>query len=212
MLAAVIPVAFVMVAGPQIVTAIFLATGKRWLRNSLLFLSGVAAATTVGTGVAYFGYAFLKQGVTTSKGESIKLIAAWACVALLLFLAFRVYRKRGEKELPRWMAGLQGAGAAFSFKIGFLLFLLMPSDVVTMVTVGAHLGRCESAYWQVLAFVAATVFLAGTPLILDLFLGKRAETVLPRLRDWMNANSWIVSELLIAIFLVMMAKGILQAT
>jgi hypothetical protein len=34
-------------------------------------------------------------------------------------------------------------------------------------------------------------------------LGKRAETVLPRIRQWMNTNSWIVSEAVILFFLVM---------
>jgi hypothetical protein len=31
-------------------------------------------------------------------------------------------------------------------------------------------------------------------------LGHHAEDILPRVRDWMNQNSWIVSEIVLVIF------------
>ena len=51
--------------------------------------------------------------------------------------------------------------------------------------------------------------LAGIPLLLLLLLGRRAQTLLPEIRDWMTANSWIVSEILIAFFLAMTVKNLL---
>jgi hypothetical protein len=53
-----------------------------------------------------------------------------------------------------------------------------------------------------LLFMALTVVLAGMPLLLLLALGHRADVVLPRLRDWMTTNSWIVNEIVIGLFLV----------
>jgi hypothetical protein len=44
--------AVVMSAGPQIVTATFLATSQGAKRNSLAFLGGVAVATTIGVTVS----------------------------------------------------------------------------------------------------------------------------------------------------------------
>jgi len=41
------------------------------------------------------------------------------------------------------------------------------------------------------------------PLFVLLVLGYRAETILPKVRAWMNANSWIVSEIVIAFFLIL---------
>ncbi len=87
----------------------------------------------------------------------------------------------------------------------------MPSDLVSMVTVGAHLGRSRSPYGHVAAFIAATVLLAAMPMILDALMGKRAEAALPRVRDWMNRNAWIVSEALIVFFLVMTTKGLIES-
>jgi small neutral amino acid transporter SnatA (MarC family) len=45
----VLPLAFVMIAGPQIITAVLLATGRDPRRNSLAFLTGAALAITAGT-------------------------------------------------------------------------------------------------------------------------------------------------------------------
>jgi hypothetical protein len=53
--------------------------------------------------------------------------------------------------------------------------------------------------------------LVGLPLLVLLALGKRAETTLPKLRDWMNANSWVVSEVVIVFFFVMEVKDALAA-
>ncbi len=78
-----------------------------------------------------------------------------------------------------------------------------------MGTVGAYLAHHDAAWWHTLVFVAATVLLAGIPLLLLLLLGRRARTLLPKIRNWMTANSWIVSEILIAFFLAMTVKNLL---
>jgi hypothetical protein len=39
------------------------------------------------------------------------------------------------------------------------------------------------------------------PLLILLVFGKRANEILPKVRDWMNANSWMVSEGVIALFI-----------
>jgi hypothetical protein len=51
--------------------------------------------------------------------------------------------------------------------------------------------------------IVTATFPAGLPFIVLLAMGKRAESALPRIRDWMNANSWIVSEAVLLFFLVM---------
>ena len=45
-LANIIPLAFVMIAGPQILSAIFLTTSENWQRNSAAFVGGVALSIT----------------------------------------------------------------------------------------------------------------------------------------------------------------------
>ena len=41
----------------------------------------------------------------------------------------------------------------------------------------------------------------GLPALLVLLLGKRAHVFLPKVRDWMNTNSWIVNEIVIVFFI-----------
>ena len=206
----VLPMAFVMVAGPQIVTAILLATSVRPRRDSALFLLGSAAATTIGLTAAY-GLTGLFRKAAWHSGRDLRLEHAIdvAIVVLLLFLGIKVLRDRARTEPPRWMARLETATPAFALRIGFLLFLLMPGNLVSMATVGASLARHDVAWWHCLIVAAFTVALAGIPLLVLLLLGERAKNLLPKARDWMTRNSWIVSEVVIAFFLLMTLQGLL---
>ena len=51
-LRAILPLAFVMIAGPQILTAIFLATSEKWQQNTAVFLTGAALSITLIASVA----------------------------------------------------------------------------------------------------------------------------------------------------------------
>jgi hypothetical protein len=194
----VLPMAVVMSAGPQIVTATFLATSQDSKRNSLAFLGGVAAATTIGVTVF-----FLLGSSIAGKQKEGKDWLDWVIIGLLVFLLIWVFVKRNETEPPKWMGRLQEANARFAVTIGFLLYLLMPTDLVAMATVGAYTARQGEPWWHTLGFVVLTVLIAGLPFIVLLAMGKRAESVLPRIREWMNANSWMVNEAVLLFFLAM---------
>ncbi|HEX2432664.1 MAG TPA: GAP family protein [Gaiellaceae bacterium] len=190
--------AVVMSAGPQIVTATFLATSQGSKRNSLAFLAGVAAATTIGVTVF-----FLLGSGTAGKQKDGKDWLDWVIIGLLVFLVIWVFVKRNETQPPKWMGRLQDANPRFAVTIGFLLYILMPTDLVAMATVGAYIARQGEPWWHTLGFVVLTVLIAGLPFIVLLAMGKRAESVLPRIREWMNANSWIVNEAVLLFFLAM---------
>jgi hypothetical protein len=195
----VLPLAFVMIAGPQIISAVFLATSADWARNSLAYISGAALSITLTVTLAYFATNGAKGNSSSSKGGEGQTLDA-ILLALLLLAAFHVYRGRKEAEPPKWMGRLQEAKPRFSFKLGFLLLGVFPTDIITSITVGAKLARDGDPWWHALGFVAVTLLLLAIPAILVVVLGKRAEVFLPKVRDWMNTNSWIVSELVILLF------------
>lgn len=194
--------AIVMSAGPQIVTAIFLATSRNAKRNSLAFLSGVAVATTIGVTVFYL----LGSQVGPSDDDE-KTWLDWVIIGLLVVLTLRVYLRRKTTEPPKWMGKLQDANPRFALTIGLLLYLLMPTDLISMATVGAFIASQGEPWWHTLGFVALTLLIAGLPLLMLLALGRRAETILPRLRRWMTDNSWVVNEAVILFFLAMALFG-----
>lgn len=194
----VLPMAVVMSAGPQIVTATFLATSHNPRRNSLAFLAAVGAATTIGVTIFFL----LGSGLGGEK-DGGKGWLDWLIVALLVILVIWVYLKRNETEPPKWMGRLERADARFSAKIGFLLYFLMPTDLISMASVGAYLARQGEPWWHCLGFVVLTVVVAGLPLITLLLMGPRAERTLPKIRQWMNDNSWIVNEAVLLFFLTM---------
>jgi cytochrome c biogenesis protein CcdA len=116
----VLPMAVVMSAGPQIVTAIFLATSREAKRNSLAFLLGIALATTIGVS----GFYLLGFGVGEQE-DSEKNWLDWTIIGLLVVLALLVYARRKETHPPKWMGKVETANARFALTIGFLLYLLM---------------------------------------------------------------------------------------
>jgi hypothetical protein len=200
----VLPLAVIMVAGPQIVSAILLATSARALRDSAAFIAGATLATTIGVTAAYL----LSSTAAASTRNTRSDVIDYGIIVLLLGLIVVVFRKRRDTRPPKWMGELQTATSRFSFNLGFLLFFVMPSDVVTMVTVGAYVAHHGSPWWHTVPFVLLTIVLVGLPVIVLLLLGKRANIILPRMRDWIDTNSWIVNEIVIGFFLVMTISGL----
>jgi threonine/homoserine/homoserine lactone efflux protein len=205
----VLPLAFVMIAGPQIISAILLATGHDPRRNSLAFLAGAALAVTVGTMVAYWVTSLLEGAAGPSGEGTVKTVIDWLVIVLFLILMARTYLRRKDTRTPRWMGRLQSADPGFSFRLGLLLFLVMPTDVITMFTVGASLTRHGQPWWHSLPFVLVTLLLVGLPLLDLLLLGKRAEVLLPSVRDWMTSNAWAISEIVIVFFLALTVSSTL---
>jgi Sap, sulfolipid-1-addressing protein len=198
----ILPMAVVMVAGPQIVSAVFLATSEQAHRCSIAYLLGVALSIAIGVTLVYTVARLLGVSAPTG-GETGKSFVDYVIIVLLLLLAVRVFLRRNESEPPKWMGKLESATPRFAFKLGFLLFLLMPTDVITMVVVGLYLARRDDPLFYAVPFLLLTVLLVSIPLLVLLILGDRAEALLPKVRAWMNANSWVVSEIVIVFFLIL---------
>jgi Sap, sulfolipid-1-addressing protein len=197
-----LPAAIIMVAGPQIVSAVFLATSVGWARNSAAYVFGAACSISIIVAAAYLivdGATGSDDGGSTGgEGDTLDVII----LVLLLVLAVRVYLGRKEAEPPKWMGKLQQASPGFSFKLGFLLLGVFPTDLITSVTIGTKLARDGEPLWQAAGFLFVTLLILALPALLVVALGARARTLLPKVREWMDANSWLVSEFVIAIFVV----------
>jgi threonine/homoserine/homoserine lactone efflux protein len=202
----ILPLAITMMAGPQIMSAIIFVTHRQAVRVSLAFLAGVAIATVVGVAIARGIMSLIGSGVSfggSKDNGSAGTIIQVGLVVLLLLAALRNWRGRATAEPPRWLGALLEADTRKAFMTGLLVILLMPSDLIIMLTVGANLQQSGSSVVDALPFVAATVLVAALPLLGFLVFHHRAMRAMPKLRDWMNENSWLVNIIVCAIFIVL---------
>jgi Sap, sulfolipid-1-addressing protein len=87
--------------------------------------------------------------------------------------------------------------------MGFILIFLMPTDIASMLTVGVNLQQNGHSLIDALPFLALTLLIAALPLLAYLLLGRRAKEAMPKVRDWMSANSWLVNIIVLGIFIVL---------
>ncbi|WP_395992433.1 GAP family protein [Actinomadura sp. 9N215] len=202
----VLPLAVTMMVGPQIMSAIILVTGRQAVRASLAFLAGVTAAAIAGVSVGRGVFALVGNGVSLgdpSSAGSAGTIVQIVLVALLLAAAVKSYAKRETAKPPRWLGTLMDAGPRKAFEIGLLVILLMPSDIMVMLAVAAHLEQRDLGLAAALPFIAATVLIAALPLLTLLLFRGRMKRAMPRVREWMNTRSWLVNIAAYVIFILL---------
>ena len=207
----VLPMAIVMVAGPQIISAIFLATSEKWKKNSAAFLAGVFVTVTLFVTVAYVLVRLLFDAAGTSNESSTRVWLDSFLLLLLVVAGIHKYLTRKSSKPPTWMGKLEESTPKSSFRLGFLLLGLFPTDIITNVVVGSSLARNDDPWWYFLPFVLLTLLFEALPVLFVLLLGKRATVILPKVRDWMNTNSWIVSEVVIVFFIILEINNLVGA-
>lgn len=203
----ILPLAVTMMAGPQILTAILFVTHQEPVRTSLSFLTGVVLAMVLGTTIAFYLASALGDLGRTSDTGSAGSIIQLVLVALLLALAIRTYLNRKTMEPPKWLGGMLEATPRKAFVAGFLLIFVMPTDVITMLTVGTNIKQNGHTLIAALPFWALTLLIAASPFLAYLLFGRRAKEAMPRVRDWMIANSWLVNIFVIALFIFLILSG-----
>lgn len=202
----ILPLAITMMAGPQIMSAIIFVTHPRALRVSVPFIGGVALAAVIGVGIAMLIASLVGSGVdlgdsddSGSTGNVLQLVL----VALLVAAAVRNYVKRETVEPPAWLGKLQEAKPRDAFKTGLLVILLMPSDIIIMLTVGLNLEAAGESITAAIPFIGLTVLVAALPLLGFLLFHRRAVKAMPGVRDWMRDNAWLVNVIVLGIFVVL---------
>jgi Sap, sulfolipid-1-addressing protein len=201
---AVLPLAITMNAGPQIMSALIFVTAAKPLKLSAYFMAGVVIAVTVGVTITFTLASVLGGGTLgdPSDGGSIGNIIQYVLVGLLVILSIRSYLTRATSEPPRWLGAMQNATPRTAFLAGLLLLSIFPSDFVVLMTVGVNLAQSGSLLAAV-PFVAATILIAALPVLSYLLFRRRAQRLMPKVRDWMNTNSWLVNIIVYVIFIML---------
>jgi Sap, sulfolipid-1-addressing protein len=202
----ILPLAITMMAGPQIMSAIVFVTSQRAVKNSTAFVLGVLLATTIGLAALRGLLSLLGDNVSLgdpSDSGSAGHIIQYALVALLVAAAIKNYVRRETVEPPKWLGRLQEADASQAFRTGLLVILFMPSDLIVMTTVATNLEHGGDSLGAAVPFILLTALIAALPLLGYVLFHRRAVGAMPKLRDWMNGNSWLVNIIVCAIFIVL---------
>jgi len=202
----ILPLAITMLAGPQIMAAIIFVTAPKPLNVSAAFIAGVAVATTIGVIIATTIASLLDNRISlgdSSDTGSIGHIVQYLLVGLLVALAVKNYVRRETVEPPGWLGTLMNADPKKALGIGLLLIFMMPSDVIILLTVGVNLTQNNAGLLSALPFIAATVLVAALPLLFYVLFHRRAERLMPKVRDWMNTHSWVVNIIVCVVFIAL---------
>jgi Sap, sulfolipid-1-addressing protein len=204
---AILPLAVTMMAGPQIMSAIIFLTASKPERLSASFILGVATATVAGVVIALaLVTLLLGNGVSLgspSNAVSLGKLIQYLLVGLLAALAVKNYLRRETVEPPRWLGTLQSADSKRALITGLLVIWLMPGDIIVMLTVATNLKHNDAGLVAALPFIAATVLVAALPLLLYLLFHRRAQRLMPRVRDWMNTHSWLLNIITCVVFIAL---------
>jgi hypothetical protein len=203
----VLPLAITMMAGPQIISSIIFVTRESGaVRVSLAYVSAIFLAACLGVLIC-IGLAELLGNAVDLTGDGEGSSAAKAIqivlVGLLIVRALMVYVRRADSEPPKWLGALQTATPRRAFEIGALLILLFPGDVVVMLTTGVHLVSEGHSWFDALPLILLTTLIAASPLLFYLLFRRRAEAVMPGVRDWMNSHSWVINILVCLVFVAL---------
>ncbi|WP_433127959.1 GAP family protein [Micromonospora sp. CA-240977] len=211
----ILPLAVVMVAGSQLVVSVFLASSDRPRAASLGFLAGAGLVVTAGVTVSWLltrwvgGLAADASAAagTVDRGPAIDLVV----LALLVGLAVVVWVRRNRSGPPRWLGSIEHADPRTALRLGALLFVVTPTDDLTMAAVGASVARHHLPWWHLAPFVLLTVFLLALPLLALLLLGDKAARALTWMREWAEGHAWIVNEIVIALFALLTVLDLIRS-
>jgi hypothetical protein len=199
----ILPLALIMVMGPQILTAIFLVTSREPAKNSAAMLVGVVLAACLSMAI---WWGLVKAIGVNPSGDSGPSTMDYVVAGLLALLAIRTYLKRGEARVPGWMTALQQAEPKRAFSLGFLLILLMPTDIIAVISTVNYLHDKGLDLLHAWPVVAATTLLMALPILGYLLLGHRARDAMPGIRDWLTSHSWLVNLVVIVYFIFQIVK------
>ncbi|HEY6638244.1 MAG TPA: GAP family protein [Solirubrobacterales bacterium] len=199
----ILPLALIMVMGPQILTSIFLVTSKEPVKNSVAMLIGVVLAACLSLAI-WFGIV-KAVGIDPKEGGG-PTTADWIVAGLLALAAIHTFLGRGTASVPKWMTALQEAEPKRAFTLAFLLILLMPTDIVAVISTANWLHDNDKDLLHGWPLVAATTLLMALPILGYLLLGHRARDAMPRIRDWLTSNAWLVNIVVIVYFIYQLLK------
>jgi hypothetical protein len=145
-------------------------------------------------------------GINPASEKSGPGTADYVVAGLLALLAIHTFMGRGDASVPKWMTALQEAKPRRAFELAALLILLMPTDIVAVISTVHWLHKNDVGVLHGWPVVAAATLLMALPIAAYVLLGRRARQAMPGIRDWLTGNAWLVNLVVIVYFIWQLLK------
>lgn len=203
---AALPAAVAIALSPfPIIGIVLIVSGPRGRTNGLIFalgwLVGLTALVALVVGIA--GGADDPDSTTSTIASWGRVIAGAGLMAFGVRKWWRRPRAGDETETPAWMASLGDATSRRSLVLGVVLSGLNPKNVV--LSASAATSMIEAGADSSGLVVAASIFVVVASstvigaVVATVFGGPRAASALDRVREYMVANSAVISMVVLMI-------------
>jgi hypothetical protein len=180
----------------------------------LMLLSANAGSASVGFGIGWVvGIVAGTVGASDDDGSSsvswIKVILG----ALLVVLAAKQWRERGDTSTPKWMEAIDQLTLPKAAGLGVVLAAVNPKNLLLCVSAGVTIGVGGLAGGgEVVALVVFTVLAASTvvvPVVGYALAADRLREPLASAKTWLQAqNHQVMAIVLLVMGAVVIGKGL----
>lgn len=196
-----------------IIAAILMLLSSNAGRASLGFAAGWVAGIVAVTAVAA---AVAQAGDGRHAGESTSPVIAWVKIALgivLVLLAIRQWRGRGDGAEPGWMKAVDQLGTVKAAGLGAALAAANPKNLVLGLAAGATIGGSgQSSGTVIIAVVVFTLIATSTvlgPVLAYTVAGDRMRATLDNLKSWLQTyNAQVMAVVLLVLGAGLAGKGL----
>ncbi|MGZ5561074.1 MAG: GAP family protein [Halobacteriota archaeon] len=213
----ILPLAIGVVMSPLAIIAVTLMlVSKRAKINSLSFVLGWILGLVIVGGVGLL--VAETQDLSPGTGPSlVALVIRLALGVLLLFLAYRQWKKRlkpgQQPTVPKWLLSIDSFTPIQALGLALLLSAVKPKNLI--LTLAAALDIAQSTLGSVQSVMALVLFViiastsVAAPIVIFLVLGEKATWMLEGLKRWFMENNTTVMFVLLLVFgAVLIAEGI----
>jgi hypothetical protein len=195
---------------PVIATVLMLLAPKA-RAASVGFAAGWLVGIAVAVGVLSVVATSLSGGPLLSDGARTTIYLLLG--VLLLGLAVRQFRHRGQAGVPAWMSAVDSMSVGKAAGLGAALAALNPKNLGLAAAAGVDIGSADLTTGQTVVEVVVFTLVAGCSVLLPVlaYLIRPASMAGPlaSLKDWLvENNATVMAVLLLVIGVVLVGKGI----
>lgn len=189
----------------------------------LMLLSANAGSASVGFGIGWVvgivaatGIFILLAGTVGASDDDGSSSVSWIKVilgALLVVLAAKQWRERGDTSTPKWMEAIDQLTLSKAAGLGVVLAAVNPKNLLLCVSAGVTIGAGGlDGGGEVVALVVFTVLAASTvviPVVGYALAADRLREPLASAKNWLQAqNHQVMAIVLLVMGAVVVGKGL----